>query len=106
MEKISGNSVHRVRGSFYQCCNALLLLPDSKVRLFLRLFNFDRGRKALEAAEKVLQEPEMAGLELYCFRAIAKGSVLDVRLDKVACSAAAVHKVYMGPERIPPCYRP
>jgi len=41
------------------------------------------GRKALEAAEKVLQAPEMEGLELYCFRAVAKGSVLDVRLDKL-----------------------
>jgi len=59
------------------------LLPSISSMLAFRQNSSCRGRKALEAAEKVLQAPEMEGLELYCFRAVAKGSVLDVRLDKV-----------------------
>lgn len=43
-----------------------------------------RGRQALDVARKVLQMQELEGLELYSFQAVAKGTGLDVRLDKVA----------------------
>ena len=42
-----------------------------------------RGKAALQAAENVLKLPELAGLQLYSFRAAAKRDRLYIRLDKV-----------------------
>ena len=37
----------------------------------------------------------MAGLELYSFRAIAAGSTLDIRLDKVHCQPCTSCRLYV-----------
>ena len=63
--------------------NSLWLSAASVAPFGIEVLRYGRGRKALEAAQKVLQAPEMDGLDLYSFRAVAKGAVLDVRLDKV-----------------------
>lgn len=42
-----------------------------------------RSKAALQAAENVLKLPELAGLQLYSFRAAAKRDRLYIRVDKV-----------------------
>jgi hypothetical protein len=46
-----------------------------------------RGTAALRAAEKVLELPELAGVQLYSFRAAAKHDRLCIKLDKVKVAA-------------------
>lgn len=46
-----------------------------------------RGEVALAAAQKVLAMPALDGLELFSFRAHGSRKRLDIRLDKVRCSA-------------------
>ena len=43
-----------------------------------------RGVKALDIARRVLEDLQIAGLELYAFHAIPRGVLLDIRLDQAS----------------------
>ena len=62
-----------------------------------------RGKAALQAAENVLHLPELAGLQLYSFRAAAKRDRLYIRLDKVRDIAVDATDIQHYLTGIPSC---